>query len=207
MTTKRNPFKIIWLAAIVFLFTGAVVPVKNSYTLAESKVTIHGTSNLHDWDQKVGTVSGDGIVSWNKDESFDLEAINIKLEVHSIKSDNGSVMDNKTYEALKADDHPQIIFILTTPVKSIQAKSKEKIISASGRLTIAGVTKPVVMQVKVFMKDQKTLAFEGSQVIKMTDYNVAPPTAFFGTMKTGNEITLQFKTSFKSTNILTSNSP
>jgi polyisoprenoid-binding protein YceI len=202
---KKNS-KIFLLAAITTLFISAVAPVKNTYTLSEGYVvTIHGTSNLHNWDQKVGIVSGDGVVSWNKDGSFDLEAINIKIDVHSIKSDNGSIMNNKTYKALKADDYPQIIFTLTMPVKSIQAKLNEKTISAKGNLTIAGVTKPVGMQVKVFMKEQEILAFEGSQIIKMTDYNVDPPTAFFGTLKTGDEITLNFKTSFKTTNNSTNN--
>jgi|SRR6185436_9428733 len=200
MIQNIKPFKIFFLIAIAIAFLNAGVPVTNTYILSEGYiVTIHGTSNLHDWDQKVEIVSGDGIVSWNKDGSFDLEAINIKMDVHSIKSDKGSIMNNKTYKALKADDYPQIIFTLTKPVRSIQTKSNEKTISAKGNLTIAGVTKPVDMQVKVFMKDFEKLTFEGSQIIKMTDYGVSPPTAFFGTMKTGDEITLNFKTSFKTT--------
>ncbi|MFI5219144.1 MAG: YceI family protein [Bacteroidia bacterium] len=207
MTKNIKSFKIFLLTAITSLFISAAVPVKNIYTLSEDYVvTIHGTSNLHNWDQKVGIVSGDGIVSWNKDGSFDLDAINIKMDVHSIKSDKGSIMNNKTYKALKADDYPQIIFMLTIPVKFIQSKINEKAISAKGNLTIAGVTKSVDMQVKVFMQEHERLAFEGSQIIKMTDYGVAPPTAFFGTLKTGDEITLNFKTSFTTTNNLTNNS-
>jgi hypothetical protein len=57
------------------------------------------------------------------------------------------------------------------------------------------------MQVKVFMPSTGQLAFEGSQTIKMTDYGITPPTALFGTLKTGDEITITFKTNFTSTNI------
>ena len=188
--------KYFFLLSTAIVLMSAATLVKNNYTLADDYVvTIHGTSNLHDWDEKVETVTGDGIVNWNKDGSFDLSAINIKMDVRSIKSDN-SVMDNNTYKALKAEANPKIIFTLNLPVKSIQAKANEKIVSAKGNLTIAGVTKPVDMQVKVFMREHGKLAFEGSQTIKMSDYDVDPPTALLGTIRTGNEITLHFKTNF-----------
>jgi len=204
MKYSNNLFRIILPAALI-LFTGAAAPVKKAYTLSgDYSVSIHGTSNLHSWVEKVESVSGDGMVSWNKDGSFDLENINLKLEVHSIKSDNGSIMNNKTYEALKADRHPQIIFRLGVPVRSIQTKA-EKTISAKGHLTIAGVTRPVDMKVKVLMNENERLSLEGSQVIKMSDYAVVPPEAFFGSLKTGNEITLYYKISFTTENNLTKN--
>ena len=172
-------------------------PVKNSYVLSKDYiVTIHGTSNLHPWDEKVGSVSGDGIVNPNSDGSYDLEAINIKMEVRSIKSDKGAIMNNNTYKALKADEHPQIIFAITSPAKSVQITAIEKTLAIKGNLTIAGVTKLVNMQVKMVMQAQGKLLFEGSQTIKMTDYNIKPPTALLGTLKTGNEITIHFKTIF-----------
>jgi polyisoprenoid-binding protein YceI len=174
--------------------------IQNTYTLTKDHtVTIHGTSNLHNWDEKVQIVSGDGVVNLDKDGSFDLISIDIKMNVHSIKSDKGSIMDNNTYKALKADVYPEIIFTLTTPVKSIPS-ANEKSISVKGNLTIAGTTRPVDMQVKIVMQGKGTLSFEGAQTIKMTDYNISPPTALFGTLKTGNEITIDFKTNFTTIN-------
>jgi len=173
------------------------VPASSTYTLSKDyTVTIHGTSNLHAWDEKVNTVSGDGTVNPNSDGSYNVTAIRIKMEVHSIKSDMGSIMNNNTYKALKADDYPQIIFALVAPVESIQVKAGEKTVMVKGNLTIAGVTRPVNVQVKIAMPEQRTLLFEGSQAIKMTDYGIKPPTALLGTLKTGNEITINFKTSF-----------
>ncbi|MES2681253.1 MAG: YceI family protein [Bacteroidota bacterium] len=189
-------FAKIFLLLAAFTFVSART-VKNQYVLTKDySVTIHGTSNLHAWDETVGSVSGNGTIIPNSDGSFDLEAINIKMEVRSIKSNKGSVMNNNTYKALKADDHPQIIFSISSPVKSVQINTVEKAITAKGHLTIAGVTKPVNMQVKIVMLPKGKLLFEGSQSIKMTDYNIKPPTALLGTVKTGNEITIRFKTSF-----------
>ena len=183
--------------ALLLITCICAAPLKTSYTLSkEYTVTIHGTSNLHSWDEKVGTVTGEGTVNPNSDGSYDLEAMDIKMEVHSIKSDMGSIMNNNTYKALKADEHPQIIFALSTPVKSIQINTVEKTVAIKGNLTIAGVTKPVNMQVKIVMQAKGKLLFEGSQTILMTDYGVKPPRALLGTLKTGDEITINFKTSF-----------
>ena len=188
--------KAILLIVITIVFVSATSDNQNKYILVnDHTVTIRGTSNLHSWNEKVQIVSGNGTVTQNKDGSFDLDAISIRMQVHSIKSDEGSIMDNKTYSALKADSYPEIIFTLTTPVKSISS-SAEKIISAKGNLTIAGVTKSVEMQVKSWMKEQGKLTFQGAQIIKMSDYNINPPTALFGTLKTGNELTIDFKTNF-----------
>jgi polyisoprenoid-binding protein YceI len=193
-------FKRIILVAIAATGISATNLIDNRYILSKDyKVTILGTSNLHDWNETVETVSGDGLVTWNDDGSFNLDAINLKMDVHSIKSDMGSIMNNNTYKALKADKNPEIIFTLTTAVKSIKAGASTTGVTAKGTLTIGGVTKPVDMNVKVSIQDHALLSFKGSQIIKMTDYGISPPTALFGTLKTGDDITINFKTNFITT--------
>lgn len=183
-----------------FPLLSTVNAVHNNYILSNDySVTIHGTSNLHNWVETVGKVTGSAIVNLNDDGSSDLEQIQIKMDVRTIKSDN-STMNNKTYSALKADANPEITFTLEIPVKSIKISPGANSISASGELTIAGVTKPVTMQVKISMPEHGKLVFLGSQIIKMTDYGVSPPTALFGVLKTGDDITLDFKTNFAITN-------
>jgi polyisoprenoid-binding protein YceI len=192
-------FKYFLLSIFVFTLCAANT-IENKYILATGyTVTISGTSNFHDWDEKVGTVTGNAVINWNGDKSFDLTAMNIKMDVHSIKSNEGSAMNNNTYKALKADANPEIIFVLNTPI-SVTPNSSINTFSAKGKLTIAGVTKPVQMQVKLSMQGKDELIFEGSQTIKMTDYGVNPPTALFGTLKTGNDIVISFKTSFVTNN-------
>ncbi|MEO8760118.1 MAG: YceI family protein [Bacteroidia bacterium] len=168
----------------------------DNYTLAKDyTVTIHGTSNHDDWDETVGVVTGGGLVNINKDGSFDLNAIHLKMEVKSIKS-KSSIMNSKTYTALKANEDPEITFTLTSPVKAIKASAAGTMVSAGGTLYIGGVSKQVVMQVKVRMLTNEKLEFEGSHAIKMSEYGIKAPTALLGMLKTGDEITLNFKTNF-----------
>ena len=179
----------------------ADAPVNKKYSLIKGHtVSIHGTSNLHDWDEKVCTVNGNGLVLWNSDGTFDLLAMNIKMEVHSIKSTEGSVMNNNTYKALKADSNPEITFTLVAPVKSISAVAGKHNITAKVNLAIAGVTKPVDIAVTATAQPHGNIEFEGAKTIKMTDFGIKPPVALFGTMKTGDEITIHFKTVFAISN-------
>jgi polyisoprenoid-binding protein YceI len=172
-------------------------PVPDTYILSKAyAVTIDGTSNLRDWQETVGQVTGSVVANVNGDGSVDLQSIRIKMEVLSIKSDMGRVMDNKTYDALKAAAHPDILFTLNVPVKLMQVRGGQNAVSIKGALVLAGISRPVVMQVRTFAVGREKLQFEGSQTIKMTDYGVRPPSALFGTMKAAPAITIHFKTSF-----------
>lgn len=192
---NRNQFlNTFWLLIISLSLIISFTLIQNNYILAKDySVSIHGTSNIHDWVEKVVTVSGNGVVNRKSDGSFDIEAIQIIMEAHSIQSDKGNVMNNNTYKALKADAYPKITFKLTAPVKNIQTQISEKTINATGNLNIAGVTRSVTMGVKVNMKTPEKLTLEGSHSINMTDYGINPPKALFGTLQTGNKVTIKFK--------------
>lgn len=189
--------KVLKLFAFVLIISLSMgFSIGDNYVLDKNyNVTIHGTSNHDDWDETVGKVTGSGSIDVNSDETFDLNSLKIIMNVHSITS-KSSVMNNKTYTALKADAHPDIIFTLTSPLKSVKAASGESTVSAKGNLSIAGVKKTITIKAKVSMPKLGTLLFEGSQSIKMTDFGISPPTALLGMMKTCDEITLHFKTSF-----------
>jgi galactitol-specific phosphotransferase system IIB component len=65
-----------------------------------------------------------------------------------------------------------------------------------GVLSIAGTSKTVNLLVA---GTETTTGFEfvGEKALKMTAFNIDPPTALFGTLKTGDDITIKFKTTFK----------
>ncbi|HVS94856.1 MAG TPA: YceI family protein [Puia sp.] len=181
----------------LLLLTGATDPGRNLYVLSgEYTVTIAGTSNLRDWKESVGQVSGAVEAEVNTDGSIDLTAIRISMNVLSIRSDMGRVMDNKTYEALKANAHPEIVFLLNSPLKMVPVKDCRTFIPVKGNLSLAGVCRPVTMQVKTFEIRRGDLQFEGFEDLKMTDFGVRPPSALFGTLRASPDITIHFKTNF-----------
>jgi polyisoprenoid-binding protein YceI len=181
----------------VALLAGTPGVVTDQYILSgEYTVTICGTSNLRDWKENVGQVTGAVSAAQNEDGSIQLSSIQIKMNVLSIKSDMGRVMEKKTYEALKAAANPNILFTLSDPLKLSRITDLSKAIPVTGYLSLAGVCRPVIMMVKTFEIRQGSLVFEGSQSIRMTDFGVKPPSALFGTMRAAPDITIYFKTNF-----------
>lgn len=195
---------LLFLVPVAFLVSDDR-PVKDAYVLSRNyEVTIDGTSNLRDWQEKVADVTGDLTAAVNEDGSVDLSSIRIQMKVLSIKSDMGRVMDNKTYEALKASTYPEILFTVSVPMRLAQVRDCQTAIRIKGQLALAGICKPVTMLVKTFEIRQGILSFEGSQRINMSDYGVKPPSALFGTMRADPGITIRFNTNFINQSITTS---
>jgi len=182
---------------VTWPFLGTDLPGQNEYHLSgRYSVTIHGTMSIHDWVETIGEVTGDMVAGRHAGGGTDLTSIRIVMGVRSIRSDMGATMDNKTYKALKADANPQITFLLDAPVNVLPFRRGDKPIALAGHLTLAGVTRPVALVVDEFDITSDSMRFEGKQMIKMTDFGVKPPSALFGTLKAGTDITIYFKTVF-----------
>ncbi len=171
--------------------------VPDTYTLSGGyTVIILGTSNLRNWEDTVGSVTGMMVIGSNDAAAVDLYSLLIKMKVSSIKSSLGTALDNKTYRALKAAANPEIIFRVDVPVKIKQINPGEGAIILKGYLTLAGKCRAVIMQVNALKLENGNLQFEGSEAINMSDYGIKPPSTFFGAIKARPEIIINFKTNF-----------
>jgi polyisoprenoid-binding protein YceI len=161
-------------------------------------MTVSGTSTLHDWTSNVTEVKGFVEV----DEKFgkggkvkkgeEVALVSIQVPVKSIISPRGATMDKKTYDALKSEQHPEIIFTLrNSPVSSVE--SIEFTIHAKGDLTVAGVTKKVEFPVSGKQLSEDRLSFKGAYKLNMKDYDMTPPSAMFGQIVTGEEVEIRFE--------------
>ncbi|SMD36866.1 Polyisoprenoid-binding protein YceI [Reichenbachiella faecimaris] len=143
-----------------------------------STMEVQGTSSLHDWKSTVEEFTVEAILKEDQINNIQFSAI-----VKSIKSGK-SGMDGNTYKALKEDKYPEIKFV------SSQLNILKDRLIGTGQLTIAGKSKDI--PINLIIKQNTTTTVNGNVKIKMTDYDITPPTAVFGTIKTGDEITIQF---------------
>ena len=155
---------------------------------------VSGTSNLHDWEITVEEMQGtlqlnqeDGVVKA-------LEELSLKIPVKSLKSGK-SGMDKNTYKALDSKKYATITYRLKSVANLEQTAADTYAVKTNGSLTISGVTKAVSIPLKMKVSS-KGLLLSGSYELLMSSYKVDPPTALFGTIKTGDELKITFKTSF-----------
>ena len=162
--------------------------------LAESKVTVFGTSNIHDWDVVAKSMSGKASFEVAGNQLKDIKTLSISVESESLKSGK-SGMDKNTYKALKTDKFKTITYKIFNVTKVTLLEDGSYKVETQGDLTIIGVTKRISVPVIVKMNGKKAVV-SGKFSIDMTHYTVVPPTALMGTIKTGKELTIDFKITY-----------
>lgn len=178
-------------ALVAVLCMGFTASAQRVYQLAgKPELKVNGGSTLHDWEMVSTTASGKAEITVD-DQGIDaIKLGEVTMKVNTLKSGKGQ-MDDIAYKALKADKNPSIHFKLTS-FKNLGGNKA----TITGDLTIAGTTKPVTFQVLTQAKGD-VVELKGDTSFKMTDFNVSPPTAMFGTVKTEDKVKVSFKANFK----------
>ncbi|WP_026809866.1 YceI family protein [Arenibacter latericius] len=172
--------KLSLLALMLVTFMGFS---QEKYILSEdSELTITGTSTLHDWTVKAGSMNG--VLTYG-DELVDVE---FQVDASEIKSERGAAMNKKMHGALKAEQHPKIIF-------KFQNSSNTDGYVINGKLTIAGAEKEVALSSEITKLDNG-YSIKGNYPITLKDYGVEPPTAMFGQIVVGDEVTVNYNLVF-----------
>jgi polyisoprenoid-binding protein YceI len=195
----RTPFAVAALIALAASAAPAAaqetarIPVS-----AGSKLWIEGTSNLHGWSCKANQLDAavelDAAAATNLASAAPkaLKHVTVRVPVKSLKCGHGA-MDDNLYKALKADDDSSIRYILASFEPSGGAAKDSFTLNTVGTLEVAGRENQVSMAVEATRLPDGTVKAVGSVPIKMTDYGIKPPTALFGRLKTGDEVTVKFE--------------
>lgn len=162
------------------------------YTLeSESKLWVEGTSTIHDWKCEAEAITG----TISADEANPLQTLtgtSVTVPVDQLECGN-STMNKKMSEALKADAQPTVRYELqNAEIAGSPAADGSYRLQTTGRLTIAGQTHPIQMEVEAQPLPNGKLRFTGSQPIVMSEFDIDPPTAMFGTIKTGDRVVVHF---------------
>src|ERR1700722_780084 len=157
------------------------------YKIYESKdidMKLSGTSTLHKWTMDAQTFEGNGQFNFKPGTKNVLTAIQnltFSLAVQDLKSGEKG-LDKNAYKALKTDEYKDIDYKLTSATVAPGAGNKY-IVKTHGDLTIAGVTKPILMDISCVVNTNGCITCTGSYKLEMTDYQVKPPTFMLGAMK------------------------
>ena len=155
-----------------------------------STVKIDGTSNIHDWTIDAESINSSILIEMDEGKTEEIKELKLQIPSESLKSGK-SGMDKNTYKALDTDKNKTISFTLKE-----KAEVRGENVSLKGTLTIAGKSKNVTIKSAVTQSGNKT-RLQGSHTINMKDYRVEPPTAMFGTITTGEQVTVKFNLLFQ----------
>ena len=162
------------------------------YQISESNsMNIKGTSTLHDWNASVPDVSGfpDAI-----DISGSIPSFTFTAKVATIDGGRGASMNSKIKKALKNTEYPEISFTQAGEA-TVSKEGNTYIITSEGTLSIAGVEKEVSLNLSGKVEND-VLLISGSQPVKMSEYNIEPPSAMFGQIQTDENVEVIFNITY-----------
>lgn len=203
--SRRFHVRTIPACALAALIAGAaMIPVSGAQdtapaplTINTGRITIAGSSNVHEWTasttavrvsrvQLAAPVAGPDVWAGIA-KPGGLEAFEIEIPAATLASEKEG-LDKNMHKALKVKEHANITFRL------LRLEAGEgQALTAIGMLQIAGVEREVSFALKTERKDSM-LAVSGSVPLLMTDFGIKPPKAMLGMLKTDPKVTVTFET-------------
>jgi len=186
--------RLIFTTTLLMSLSALFAQVK--YQSSGQTIKIEGTSSLHEWHMTSGEGSCSATFNFDGTTLTNMPSLTFTVRAETLKSDTKGLNKN-AYKAMKTAKYPNITFSShQATVRSNVANNY--IISIKGQLTISGVTKEVWIPVTCIVNPaDMSIVASGSYKIKMSEYNVTPPSFMFGAMKTGDGLTIKFNASFK----------
>ncbi len=185
---------------LVLVFAAPPMFAQNFSLQTDSEVKIEGTSNVRDWEADVTEL--EATFELAEMDEFTLESLTpemfktmeLSIAVGGIEA-NQRGLTNNIRKYLKEKDHPNITFNLSEVTK-VEWKDGYSEITAEGVINAAGKDNDVTMVVRA-EEVNGAIQFSGSQDLKMTDFDIDPPTALLGTVRAVDEFTVQYSVTFQ----------
>ena len=155
-------------------------------------ISISGTSTLHGWTVTAGEVTDfPSNLTLSLEETQTIDSFSFSVAVMSLDGGRGASMNGKIQTALQATTSPTITYSQSQPAALVK-QADQWTLSSTGTLAMAGKEKAITVDVQLEEQDG-TLVFKGSKDLKMSDFEMTPPSAMFGQIQTHDDITVHFE--------------
>lgn len=188
--TRTFSLLLVLLASTLSLgLTPAAVP--EAFVVGDgSRFWIDGTTSVNSFNCEAPEVAGFGTVDTDAAVA-EIEAV-VAIPVRAFDCGVGR-MNRDLYEALQGREHPAVRFALyRAEVLAPPAADGWTDLRAWGTLTLAGAERPVTITARGRRLGARRAQIRGTHALKMTDFNIDPPTGPLGLVRARDQITVRF---------------
>lgn len=192
------PTRVPILTALLALVASGAAGAQGTFTVRpESRVILLGRSNINSWSCATSTfdatIAVDSSARHDTDPALARRTIRLTVRVPVRSLNCGRKrMNEDMYRALKADEFPDINYVLDTyVVDSARAASDSVTVRSVGELTVAGTTKMIEFRVRAARDTGGGLRGQAIGHLLMTGFGIKPPTALLGTIRVKNGLTVR----------------
>ena len=183
----------LWATAPVEFRVGGAP--QNVSVTPEARLWITGSSNIRRFTCRARGLSGHVVLRPDNATREMLTGSNVaetpSLTVPIAQLDCGiGLMNRHLREAVHASDYPSVDFRLDRYGANLACDTPT--VRIVGRVAIAGVVRPVVVDARLVADSLGALHVQGVYVVRMTDFGVTPPRRFGGLLKVHDRIAVHF---------------
>jgi hypothetical protein len=181
------------VAVIFLLELSGSLKAQDVYRVTDPDIKVLGTSNLHNWSMEAKDVTCSAKFGFGRGAGVlpeSLTTLDLEIPVHNLRSGE-SLLDSRAYTAMKAEKFGAITFTSASAV-IVPGQKNQFQVKSTGTMTIAGVGRPVLLIVACQVNADGSITCSGSQQLKMTDYQIKPPSFMLGALKTGDLLTINY---------------
>jgi len=191
MSHLKNTFLSIFFLLGVTTIFAQIVQLDNE----KSHLIVNGTSSLHDWHITAGILNGQVAFVIKNDTLLIIKTLQLSVKIQALKGEKKG-MNNKIHTTLQVKEYESIVYELERITNQKVLSKDTFLLNTAGLLTIAGTTKPIEIQFTVSILKKK-FNIKGHKELKMTDFNIKPPKAILGMLKTGDTVKVEFDLNYQ----------
>ncbi len=191
---------LILLAGRLTAQPGNAVPISIQ---AGTTLRLDGNSTMHEYSATASVVTGSimadsALLGWRPSGGarFFRQA-ELTIPVKEMHSGNAK-LDDKMYDALGADDHPNILYRLTGDTIVAGSRADTLTLLTSGILSVGGKEKVIELPLVLTRDRDSTVHVRGRRDLLMTDFGIEPPSMMLGLLKTDDKVIISFDVRLRS---------
>ncbi len=165
-----------------------------------SRLWLEGTATVGDYTCEAGAIEGMAQLHVSSVRKYDSSSsstvgsdVRVSILVKSFDCGN-SAMNSDMYDAMKANCFPSIQYELVEATILSDSRVGDSVltVTTSGKLTIAGVTKIVLMSISIRQLSSSRFQIIGSKTLSMHDFDITPPITLWGFIKANDKLVVNF---------------
>ena len=186
---KNSLFHITLLLLFAGLLGQTAAAQNISLDRDDSRLWIEGSSNVNKFQCRAARYQ-----TWMEPPTSDTSA-QVEVDVAVEGFDCGKRrMNRDLYDTLLSGSHPYISFeYLSTESMEFDESTGRYVLRVRGNLTVAGHTNTIEFPLEATIVDENRILATGQTTLKMTSYNVEPPSALLGLVRVNDELTVHFE--------------
>lgn len=187
------PFKLRYICLIISLLISVEFALgqQQVYRFHSGLIEVSGFTNAYNWKMKTDSVDCRAQLTLINKQLKAINSLSLTVPVNKLSSPN-TYMDRIAHRTLKSYPFDKIYFHYVNSELLPWDDKDQYLVKASGNLTIAGITQIIKMDLIATVIHDGVITFAGSHKLKLSTFHVIPKKSLMGTLKTSDEVTVNF---------------